>query len=203
MTTRQGAFLCAVAACFAGVVLLASLLGPSRRTYLPQPQVLPFASTGALLAWSEAQGLRGRRAVVLARHLIPAEAPAGDSPEIGPLTAMMHRGVVRELFQVVPAADWPAVAWNLSTVSIFRPEGQGRVANFEDGRVHAAPLPAFWPPEEPVLLLLHPPDWSPQELEDVESLLRSRRLRADVIAVLRGTEEDLARWRAVVSSIPQ
>lgn len=203
MTAGRGAFLGGVAACFAGVVLLASLLGPARRTYLPEPQVLPFDSTGALLAWSEAQGLRGRRAVVLARHLIQAEDPAGDSPEIEPLTAMMHRGVLRELFHVVPEGAWPVVAWNLSTVSIFRPEGQGRLANFEDGRIHAAPLPAFWPPEEPVVLLLHPPDWTPQELEAVEALLRGRRLRADVVGVLRGTGEDLARWRAVVSSIPQ
>ena len=201
MTPGRGAFLGGVVACFAAAVLAASAFGPSRRVYLPAPRAVPVGSTAELLAWCEAQGLRGRRAVVFARHLVQAEDPRGDSADVEALTALMHRAVVRELFHVVPDGAWTEVAWNLGTVSIYRPDGQGRIANFEDGRVSATPLSAFWPGDEPVLLVLHPPDWSAAELEVIAGLVRSGRLRADVVALLRGTGADLALWSAIMSSI--
>ncbi len=201
MTPARGPFLGGVVACFAAAVLLAAAWGPSRRVYLPAPQVVPVATAGELLAWCEAQGLRGRRAVVLARHLVQAEDPRGDSAEVEALTALMHRAVIRELHHVVPDRAWTEVAWNLGTVSIYRTASAGRVANFEDGRVSATPLSGFWPAGEPVLLVLHPADWSAEELELIAGLVRSGRLRADLVALLRGTGADLALWRAIMSSI--
>jgi hypothetical protein len=197
----RGTFLAGLLAVFVGVVLVLSLYGPSRRTFLVPPRAIAVATTAELLSFCQERGLRGRRAVVFARRLIQAEDPSGDPPDIQPLTELMHRGVVRELFHVVPEQAWPEVTWNLANVSIFRVEGRGRVANFEDGRINVDRLAGFWPKREPALLLLDPRDWSPDELQVIAGLVRSGRLRTDLIAVLRGTAADLALWSAIMSSI--
>lgn len=196
------ALLIGVPAFFAGVVLFLAVLGPSRRTFLAPPRAIAVGSAAEFRAFCEASGLRGRRAVILARHLIQAEDPGGDSPEVQSLTTLMNHGVIRELFHVVPERSWAEVEWNLANVSIYRPARLGRVAAFEDGRVNVDRLARFWPLEEPALVLLHPAAWSPLELQAIGTLLRSGRLRTDLLAVLGGTSAELAWWTSVLEAVP-
>lgn len=186
-------------ALFVGALLLAALLGPSRRTFLTPPRVVAAASAAEFYDLCTRNGLRGRRAVVFAVGLIEAEDPMGDSPEVLRMRDLMHHGVVRELFHVVPEHRWREVELGLAAVSIYRPTSVGRVAAFEDGRVNVVRLPAFWPGEEPALVLVDPTAWSPLELQAVLDLIRTGRQRADLVAVLGATPGDLAVWSAALA----
>lgn len=187
----------------AGVAVFLVLYGPSQRIFVSPPRTIAVSSTAELYEFCRVNGLRGRRAVVFARHLIPAESPWGDASEIQHMTDLMHHGIVREMFHVVPERTWPEVEWNLANVSIYRPSSFGRVAAFEDGRVNVDRLSRYWPKDEAALVLVDPSVWSPAEVQSIARLIQSGHLRADLVAVLRGAATDVALWSAVVSSLPQ
>lgn len=187
----------------AATLLLVSLCGPLRRSHLTPARAVTVDSTAAFYDLCRSDGVRGRRAVVFARDLIPAENPFGDSPEVHPLTDLMHHGMVRELFHVVPDRAWPEVTWNLANVSIYRSTSTGRVAAFEDGRVNVDRLSSFWPGDEVALLLVDPAAWTPPERQTLVNLVRAGRLRADLVALLRASPQELATWTAALSSAPR
>jgi hypothetical protein len=188
-----------MAAFVLGALLLAGILGPWSRAFLPTTHVSAVASVAEFYALCRDREVRGRRAVVLSRRLIPAEDPRGDSPETQRLVDLMHHGIVREIFHVVPDEAWPLVELNLSMVSIYRPSATGQVAAFEDGRVNVDPLSRFWPATEPVLLLMDPRSWDAAEDQAIARLVRSGLLRTDLVALLGGTPADVRRWAALTA----
>lgn len=188
----------AAVAFVAGAFVLAAVLGPRSRAFLPVPEVATVGSVDEFYALCRERGLKGRRAVVLARAWIPAEDPRGDSPGTQRLIDLMHHGVVRELFLVVEDGAWPQIHRNLSMVSIYRESATGLVAAFEDGRVNVDPLSRFWPRSEPVLLLVDPASWDPAGEQAIARLVESGRLQADLVAIVGGGPQDVRRWMGAV-----
>lgn len=182
------------------VVAAVAWYGPSRRTYLERPAAVAVESVDEFRALCEGRAIRGRLALVFARELVPAAAPAGDSVETQALLELMGRGHLREAFHVVPEEDWPQVAWSLDAVSIYRPVAGGRRAVFDEGRVNVSPLSRLWPPPEAAVVLIDDAAWGPLERQSITRLLAMGHLRADLLVVLRGGAGDLAHWRSVMAS---
>jgi hypothetical protein len=173
-----------------GALLLATVYGPSRRTYVSPPRVVAVRTAAdAYMLW-KAYGIRGRIALVFARDLIAAERP-DVTPGVEAIERAMHHGIVREVFHVVPDAQWRSVAIGLSHVSIYWPTASGAVAAFEDGRANVLPLSRLWPVPERTLVLLDARTWSREELGRIARRIRSGAIAADLIAVVDGTPSDL------------
>jgi hypothetical protein len=198
---HRRASLAAVLAFFAGVVGLVSVYGPSRRTAFSPPRVVAVASTGELYELCKASGVKGRRAVVFARHLVPAENPHGDSPEVRPITDLMHQGMVREVFHVLPDGAWAEVERNLPQVSPYRPRPPGFAAPVDEGRVNVDRLSRFWPAPERAIVVVDPAAWSPTEARSIMGMVQSGQMPTDLLVVLGGTEPDRAAWSRLEPSL--
>jgi hypothetical protein len=174
----------------AGAVFLALLYGPWRRTYVSPPRAVAIDAAADAYGLWEANGMRGRIALVFGRHLIPAEREE-KTAGVEAIERAMHHGMVREVHHVVPDGSWPEVAHGLAQVSIYWPTPAGAVAAFEDGRVNVVPLSRLWIVPERSLVLVDAGVWSPEEKERIAQRIRSGAIESDLIGVVAGTSSDL------------
>jgi hypothetical protein len=174
----------------AGAFLVAFFHGPSRRVYVSPPRAVAIRHPMDAYGLWQASGIKGRIALVFARHLIPAEA-VETTADVEAIERAMHHGMIREVFHVVPDDHWPDVAFGLSLVSIYWPTAEGAVGAFEDGRVNVLPLSRLWIVPERALVLVDTRVWSPEEKERIARRIRSGAIETDLIGVASGTPSDL------------
>lgn len=182
-----------------GVLLFSCLYGPLRRTFVSPARVVPVDSAATLYKLYASNGVRGRIAILFTRHLIAAEYPYA-SPEIKYIEDAMHHGIVRELYHVVPDRLWAGVAWNLSQVTIYWPTPYGFVGAFEDGRVNVLPLSRLMPMKEKALVLLDAETWTREELHRIAAFIETGNISTDLLAILGGSPDDLAKFDLTVSA---
>jgi hypothetical protein len=138
-------------------------------------------------------GVKGRTLVTFTRYLNATESK--DTKEIEATERAMEKGIIRRVFHIVPDHVWNEVSKNLSGRVGMRPTPEGFIGIFEYGRVYILPLSRFSPPTEKSLLVVEPKIWSKAELDKIIANLQSGELAADLVAVIRGTDQDATNFR--------
>ncbi len=185
-----------------GALLFAAWYGPSRRVFVAPPRVVA-ASTGAeiLGAW-RAAGVAGRVAVVFSRRLNGEQGGPGGSPELAYVEVGLERGPLRAVRHYVPDAAWSEVERNLTRMPGARPIDGGFALPFGGGRVEVRPLSRLGALGETALVVVSPADWNAADRARIADALRAGLVSADVLAVLRGSAEELAALVPTVRAPP-
>lgn len=172
-------------------LLYCVLYGPSQRVYATTNSALSLSSSADILQMWKENGVRGRLAIVFTRRL-NAEEPNADGFAGDYLQTALQQGIVRSAIHVVPDSAWSEVQGKLANNPAVRQAQNGFVLLFDEGRVLVVPLSRFEPLQEQALVVIEPSIWSMEELRFLSRMVAERRLFADLLAVLKGTSDDLA-----------
>ncbi|ABQ24718.1 hypothetical protein [Geotalea uraniireducens] len=107
--------------------------------------------------------------------------------------AALQQGMVRTVYHVVPDGAWSEVSEKLSRMPGVRPIESGFAILFGAGRVHVLPLSHFTPIQEKALVVVAPAEWTIDEYGVIVNLIKQQRVPADLLAVLRGSDAEVAR----------
>ncbi len=185
-----------------GPILLASWYGRSRRLFVVPPRVIAAGTSAEVLQAWRAAGVAGRVAVVFSRRLNGEQVGTDGGPELPYVEVGLERGPLRVVHHYVPDAAWSEVSGNLARMAGVRPIEEGFALPFGGGRVHVRPLSRLRALEETALVVVSPTDWSAGERGRIADALRTGLLSTDLLAVLRGSAEDVALLAAVVPAGP-
>jgi hypothetical protein len=165
------------------VVVWTFMYGPSKRRFCVPHRNLFLPSATALKQSWESSGIHGRIAVIFARHL-NQQYSMGSFPEVDYLDIAMRQGLVRKAYYIVPDNSWPQVVQeNLDRPDLIVPlktTASGFTLFHIGGRINVMPLSKYIPDDnEPVLAVVDPSGWSPQELLRIGALFNSGLLATD------------------------
>lgn len=183
-----------IAACIGfalAVVVMLSLNASISRKMAPQQKVVLAGTTEEIARiWSSA-GVKGRLAVLFSRRLNIVE-PTPDSKQFQYIESLMHEGVIRNVYHVVPDSAWGDVRNNLSKRHDARPGASGYSVLFAEGRVNVMPLSQFHLKiREQVLIVIEAGLWSSDEKVKIRKLIDTQ-LTPDILTLYRAEPEDLA-----------
>ena len=195
MPQRQ-LFLCsAIVLFFLGVIVFTQFYyGPSRRVHVSPPRVVSVDSGMQLEQVWQTSGVRGRTLVTFTRYLNAKETK--DSKDADVTERGMQQGIIRRVFHVVPDSSWRDVSTTLAERKGMRPTSDGYIGIFEHGRVYIIPFSRFIPPSETSLLVIEPRVWTEPEQAKMITELKSGHLAADLMVIIRGTDQDAGNFRA-------
>ena len=168
-----------------GVIAGTFSYGPSKRKFVEPRQSVTVPSAQALTQLWDSTGVHGRVAVIFARHL-NQQFSGGSFPEMDYLDKAMRRGLVRKAYYIVPDRAWPQVvseniAGMRELIVPFKTTDAGFTLLHIGGRINVMPLSKYIPEgTEPVLTVLEPEAWSPQEQFRINTLFSSGLLTADL-----------------------
>lgn len=197
MSSRQVALCISIVLFFLGVIIFTQYYyGPSRRVSVSPPRVDLVVSSKQLGQVWQNSGVKGRTLVTYTRYLNAKETK--ESTDIDVTERAMGKGVIRRVFHVVPDHAWNEVSKNLSGRKGMRPTQEGYIGVFEYGRVYIMPLSRFSPPSEKSLLVVEPKIWTVAEQAKIIANLTSGQLTADLVAIIRGTDQDAVNFRMLM-----
>jgi len=178
----------AIVLLFVGTVIWTFTYGPVRRGFVSPEKTVTLHSAGEIEDLWESTGVRGRTAVIFARHLnLPA---LGSSyPDGSYLDTAMRHGMVRKAYYVVPDRVWPETASLQKTAGgvLMAPPQVTRSGYFllhEGGRIYVMPLSKYNPIKEKALVVIESAAWSPEEHLKIDHLFRLGLLSTDLMIVV-------------------
>lgn len=182
---------------FVLVVTISNNYGPSRRIYLASPRVQSADTTAEIARAWDASGARGRIVICFTRYLNALQGK--ESQDFKVTETAMEKGIIRRVYHVPPAGAWPEIQASLSKRSDMRPTQEGFIGIFDYGRVYIQPIDQLAPLQEKALIVIEPGVWTPAEIARISGMLQSGKIMSDFILIIRGTEDDVARFRAAIS----
>lgn len=189
---------------FFSVLSMTVVYGPMQRTFAAFHRVVSVSSPSEIRQIWDSAGVRGRAAVLFTRHL-NGELEGNVFQEDTYIQMAMHRGIVRVVYYVVPDSVWNEVIYEnrfSDWILPHKPTASGFAMLFEGGRVNVLPLSRFWPQAgEKALVVLEPAIWSKDDLSHIASLIKSKSLGTDLLALVRGSSSDMKIFSAVLSPV--
>jgi len=196
---RRNVTIPAIVLLFVGTIMWTFTYGPVRRGFVNPDKTITLHSAGEIETLWESTGVRGRTAVIFARHLNLLSL-GSSYPDGSYLDNAMRHGIVRKAYYVVPDRAWPEVSSVQKLPgALMAPPGSTRSGFFvlhEGGRIYAMPLTRFSAIREKALVVIEPAAWSPEERSRIYHLLRINFLATDLMVVVdRGElpEENMPR----------
>lgn len=161
------------------------MYGPSRRTFVEPAKSVTVHSAQELVSLWKSSGMHGRNVVIFARHLNPAFS-VSLFPEVDYLESVMHSGIVRKAYFIVPDSTWnEAVSESLQRASIVLPKttATGILLLQDGGRIQVIPLSKYIPEQtnEKSLVVIEEGAWTRQDRFRIDNYFRSGLLTSDLV----------------------
>jgi|GEM_PF-3206084 len=176
----------------AGILVLPLGYGPLTRVFVSPPRCEVAGSSADIFRFWKSIGVKGRVAVVFTRRLNGEVAGKEAESPAKYVEDALQQGMVRTVYHVVPDAAWSEVSEKISRMPGVRPIESGFAILFGAGRVHVFPLSQFMPIQEKALVVVAPAEWTTDEYGVIVNLIKQQRVSADLLAVLRGSDAEVA-----------
>lgn len=168
---------------FVGTLFLCMFYGSLRRGYATRQIKQHVSSNVEIFRLWERENIKGRTLYLFDRHFNATLAEKTVTDE-NYLDLSLRRGMVRQVYHIVPKSAWQEVRDKLTTNDIFKFSDGVFFMPMTEGRLYVTTLDNIKPDQEIVLTVINRDIWSTDEMGVITGLLDRRILRSDLIAIL-------------------